>query len=59
MIEAYIASDKGRGGGGGGGGRGVCKLISYFSSKNMLWYSLAAPRRGASYDYPQYVFVEK
>ena len=27
--------------------------------KDMLWYSLEAPHRGASYEYPQHVFFKK
>ena len=32
-------------------------FFSYFSTKNMLWYSLEAPRRGASNDYSQHIFL--
>ena len=31
----------------------------YFSTRNMLWYSLEKPRRGVSNEYPQNIFVEK
>ena len=27
--------------------------------KHMLWYSLEAPRRGASNEYPQYMFLRR
>ena len=33
--------------------------FSYFSTKNMLWYSLEAPGWGASNEYPQYMFSRR
>ena len=31
--------------------------FSYFPTKHMLWYSLEAPRWGASNEYPQHMFL--
>ena len=51
LMPAYIATDKAL------FFSSVCAdIFLIFQSKHMLWYSLEAPRWGASNEYPQHMF---